>query len=289
MSARDLTVLVLHDDSLARANLAVQGNIRHVNIIARLDLRVLDKRRPNVAFRRNSCLIRARNSAADVNVATSDDRAVDAAFNFNVARRYHAEAVVDIAVDLDRAVKFNVARRYADRALELKARVYADSAALVDDLPVARRNQPLSDDFGIFAFGHWTRATVLRGNNFAQNVHARRAFSLRNSYGKRLIFLGKHEQIQVLVVNFVVFVDDGATAHAQIKFAVNVSVLAVDGHKTFRRRERTQTATADLDSLRVNAVNDARRVQCRHYHIDRRLLRALLSVVTNRRLHAVTA
>ena len=70
-------------------------------------------------FSINLSPVRARNAAAYVDVASIDLRAVDRAFNLNVARRLDFEALLHVAFNLNRAIKFNVARLNSDAAFNL--------------------------------------------------------------------------------------------------------------------------------------------------------------------------
>ena len=77
VSARYLPVLIFHDDSFACTNLRMQRNICNVNVVARLDKRVLCEGGSYVVFGENFCSVRTRNAAAYVDVAPGDFRAVD--------------------------------------------------------------------------------------------------------------------------------------------------------------------------------------------------------------------
>ena len=257
VTAGYLPVLCLHDNPLAGANVRMERDVGNVNVVARLNEGIFGKGCAHVVLGVNLSPVRARDAAAYVDVAPGDLRAVDGTFYLDVARRLDGKTLLDVALNLNHAVKFNVARRHAHGAFNLKARVDAYPRTFVDNLPVDRGDKPFADDFGIFAFGHGDGATVLRGNKIAQNIFTGRALGLRNANRQRLIFFGEHEQIQIFVVNFIVFVDDGLALDAQIKFPVDVGVFAGDGQKSLRGNEGLKALNAGLNRLLVNAVDDA--------------------------------
>ena len=196
MSASYLPAFTFHNQSFTSSDLGMKSTIRNENVVARLNKRVFGKGCAYVVFGVDFCSIRTGYAAADINVASSDFRAVDRTFNINITRRRDFEALLHIAFYLDCAVEFNIARLNTNAAFYFQARVDTYTSSLVDNLTVDSGNQSVfADDFSIFSFGHGARSAVLRGDRFTQNIFARRAFRLRNAYCQRLIFFGEHEQI----------------------------------------------------------------------------------------------
>ena len=231
MSADYLPVLLLQDKPLARPKLTVQRDIRNINIIARLDERIFYKSRPNVALGINLSLISTRHAARYINIAPRNLSTGHGAFNLDVARRFNLKTVVHVPAYTQRTVKLNIARRYAHGALYLKSRINTYAIALVHYLTIARGYQAMfAHNTRILAFRHRTRSTIGRRYHFAQHILPRRAFRLRYTNRQSLIFLRQHEQIQILIVHFVIFIHDRLATHAQIEFAVYVRVLAIDRH-----------------------------------------------------------